>query len=122
MKIVPKLRDILGLGHPRHVALTGRPPLDERELNAACAMIDEKHPFWVAIHQLIETARDNALEDAAENMDPPGILGGYVGGASHLKILREELSRRRELGLAQQQEKGSTREEWLKKRVDQPPP
>jgi hypothetical protein len=74
--------------------------LDERQLNAACAMVDEKHPLWQAIHQLIDTARENALENADQNMDPPGILAGYVGGAAHLKMLGEDLHVRRQAGFA----------------------
>jgi hypothetical protein len=96
--------------------------LNERELNAACAMVDENHPLWLAIHQLIDTARDNALENADQNMDPPGILAGYVGGAAHLKLLKDDLHNRRELGLAQSEEKGSMREAWLKKQTESPPP
>jgi hypothetical protein len=72
--------------------------LNEAELNAAFAVaMDDR--LWRALHQLIDTAEQNAHENAWASMDPPGILAGYVGGAAHLKMLREELLSRREDGI-----------------------
>jgi hypothetical protein len=72
--------------------------LTENELNAALAVAKEDR-LWRALHQLIDTAEENAHENAWANMDPAGILAGYVGGAAHLKMLREELVSRREDGI-----------------------
>lgn len=72
--------------------------LTEAELNAAFAVpMDDR--LWRALHQLIDTAEANAHENAWASMDPPMILAGYVGGAAHLKMLREELLSRREDGI-----------------------
>jgi hypothetical protein len=72
--------------------------LKENELNAALAVPTDDR-LWRALHQLIDTAEENAHENAWANMDPGLILAGYVGGAAHLKMLREELLSRREDGL-----------------------
>ena len=72
--------------------------LSENELNAALA-VPKENTLWRALHQLIDTAEENAHEQAWANMDPPVILAGYVGGAAHLKMLREELLSRREDGI-----------------------
>lgn len=71
---------------------------EEAELNLTLAAIADEHPLWRAIHHLIDVAEDNAHELAAANLDPPTALAGYVGGAAHLRMLREELYSRRKLG------------------------
>jgi hypothetical protein len=72
--------------------------LTEAELNTALAVpMDDR--LWRALHQLIDTAEANAHENAWASMDPPGILAGYVGGAAHLKMFRDELLSRREEGI-----------------------
>jgi hypothetical protein len=72
--------------------------LSEADLNAALAVpMDDR--LWRALHQLIDTAEANAHENANANMDVPTVLAGYVGGAAHLKMLREELLSRREDGI-----------------------
>lgn len=78
----------------------------ESDLNIALAAAGDEHPIWRAVHQLIDVAEDNAIENAGANMDPHGMLAGYVGGASHLRMLREELHNRRALGLEQIQQTG----------------
>jgi hypothetical protein len=75
-------------------------PLTEEQINAALA-VDQNEPLWRAVLQLIMTAEDNAHNNAAVNMDPPTVLAGYVGGAEHLRMLRDELVDRREAGLAE---------------------
>jgi hypothetical protein len=105
------------------IEIVKRRELSEEQLNAACAMGDGSHPLWLAVHQLIDTAEENANEDASENMDPPGLLAGYVGGSKHLRLLRADLLRRRELGLAAREKKegGETkREEWIRKQTNPP--
>jgi len=83
---------------PRKIRVEKGKPLDENELNTALAVpLDDR--LWSALHQLIDTAEENAHENAWANMDPPGILAGYVGGAAHLKMLRDELYSRREDGI-----------------------
>ena len=72
--------------------------LTEADLNAAFAVAQDDR-LWRALHQLIDTAEANAHENASASMDVPGILAGYVGGAAHLKMLREELLGRREDGI-----------------------
>lgn len=72
--------------------------LSEAQLNAALAVAAD-HPLWLAVHQLIVTAEDNANRNAQDNMDPHAVMAGYVGGASHLRMLRDELSDRREQGI-----------------------
>jgi hypothetical protein len=72
--------------------------LTENELNAALA-VPRDDRLWRALHQLIDTAEENAHENASASMDLAGILAGYVGGAAHLKMLREELYGRREDGI-----------------------
>ena len=72
--------------------------LKENELNVALAVSAEDR-LWLALHQLIDTAEANAHENAWASMDPPTLMAGYVGGAAHLKMLRDELLSRREEGL-----------------------
>lgn len=117
-----KLRELFRIRKPipHEIHLKYR-ELKEREINAAFANLDPVNPAWLAIHQLIETARENALENADQNMDPPTILAGYVGGAAHLKMLAEELDNRRELGLKEREEKPATRDAWLKSQQVEPP-
>lgn len=76
---------------------TGR-ELGENELDAALA-VPKDDRLWRALHQLIDTAEENAHENANANMDPATVMAGYVGGAAHLKMLREELLSRREAGI-----------------------
>jgi hypothetical protein len=83
---------------PKIVWRTGQ-PMSEIELNQALAMLSDESPAWRALMQLIETAETNANENAAATIDPPTVLAGYVGGASHLRMLREELVNRRDSGL-----------------------
>jgi hypothetical protein len=105
----------------KRIELRKHKELEERELNAACALGESSQlPLWKAIHQLIDTAEENAIIDASENMDPPMLMAGYVGGAKHLRLLREDLYRRLELGKAQREERGSTKDTWMKRQVDQP--
>jgi hypothetical protein len=54
-------------------------------------------------------------------MEPATILAGYVGGAAHLKMLRDDLNIRRETGLAQREQKGTVKEEWLNRQTEPPP-
>lgn len=75
-----------------------QPPLSEPQINAALAVALD-HPMWRAVHQLITTAEDNANRNAQDSMDPPCVMAGYVGGASHLRMLRDELIDRREQGI-----------------------
>jgi hypothetical protein len=72
--------------------------LTENELNAAFAVSKEDR-LWRALQQLIDTAEENAHENAWASMDPATLMAGYVGGAAHLKMLREELLSRREEGI-----------------------
>src|SRR4030095_4931241 len=72
--------------------------LTENELNAAFA-VSKENRLWQALHQLIDTAEENAHENAWASMDPATLMAGYVGGAAHLKMLREELLSRREDGI-----------------------
>lgn len=72
--------------------------LTEGELNAALA-VAKGDRLWLALHQLVDTAEENAHENARASMDVPGVLAGYVGGAAHLKMLRDELYSRREDGI-----------------------
>jgi len=72
--------------------------LTEQKLNLALA-VEEKDPAWCAVHQLISTAETNANQNAAEDIQDPTVMAGYVGGAQHLRMLREELLQRREEGL-----------------------
>lgn len=98
--------------------------LTERELNLACALGETSQlVLWKAIHQLIDTAEENANENASANMDPPGLLAGYVGGAAQLRLLREDLYRRLELGKAQREpdQRESVKADWLKRRAEPPP-
>lgn len=117
-----KLRELFGIRRRiRHEIHIKYRELEERQINAALANLDPVNPAWLAVHQLIETARENALENADQNMDPPGILAGYVGGAAHLKMLKDDLNHRRELGLQQRTEEPSRREAWLKSQQVEPP-
>jgi len=70
----------------------------EGELDAALAVTHD-NPVWRAVHQLIDVAESNANENAAANTNNPGDCAGYVGGAAHLRMLREELYTRRTLGI-----------------------
>jgi hypothetical protein len=80
------------LEHPR--------PLAESDLNAALA-VPHDDPMWRCIHQLIDVAEENANENAAASVNHHGECAGYVGGASHLRMLRDELFNRRALGIEQ---------------------
>jgi len=83
---------------PWKIEIKKAPAFDETELNITLAAIADEHPLWRAIHHLIDVAEDNAIENASANMDPPTVLAGYVGGAGHLRMLREELHSRRAIG------------------------
>ena len=72
--------------------------LSEAQLNAALA-VGEDNPMWKAVLQLIATAEENANRNAQDSLDPPTVLAGYVGGASHLRMLRDDLIDRREQGI-----------------------
>jgi hypothetical protein len=72
--------------------------LTENELNAAFAVSKEDR-FFRALLQLIDTAEENAHQNAFASMDPPTVLAGYTGGAAHLRMLRDELLDRREEGI-----------------------
>ena len=72
--------------------------LSENELNAALA-VPKENTLWRALHQLIDTAEENAHENASASIDVPTGLAGYVGGAAHLRMLRDDLLSRREDGI-----------------------
>jgi hypothetical protein len=72
--------------------------LTEPQINAALAVAEDT-PLWRAVMQLIATAEENANQNAQDSMDPPTVMAGYVGGASHLRMLRDELTQRREEGI-----------------------
>lgn len=72
---------------------------DEEQLDLALAHPALPEPSWAAILQLIDTAEANANEEAAEDIHQPTVMAGYVGGAKHLRILRQELENRRAKGL-----------------------
>lgn len=80
---------------PHHVLLRA-PEMSEREIDTALA-VAPTHPFLVALLQLIETARENAVVNAQEAAENPTKMAGYVGGIAHLMMLRDEIIRRREL-------------------------
>jgi len=82
----------------RTIRIESGKELTENELNAALAVSTEDR-LWRALHQLIDTAEANAHENAWASMDPATLMAGYVGGAAHLKMLREELLSRREDGI-----------------------
>jgi len=84
---------------PKVIIVKKEKELTETELNQALAMLDIESPVWRALMQLIETAEENANENAGANMDPPTVMAGYVGGRSHLRMLRDDLINRRDLGL-----------------------
>lgn len=75
------------------------PELTEEKLDLALASLTDESGPWRAIHQLIDTAEENANANAADDMAEPTVMAGYVGGAQHLRMLREELNNRRENGL-----------------------
>lgn len=88
-------------------------PLEENELNLILGATADEYPLWRAIMQLIDVAEDNANENASSNMDPLGALAGYVGGAAHLRMLREELYNRREVGRQlREQDAAKPRSAW----------
>jgi hypothetical protein len=91
---------------PRHLEVVKPRAFSESDLNIALAAAADEHPIWRAVHQLIDVAEENANENAAASMDPPTVLAGYVGGAGHLRMLREELFNRRALGMEQIQKIG----------------
>lgn len=72
--------------------------LSEAQLNAALA-VSENNPMWKAVLQLITTAEANANENAQDHVEPATAMAGYVGGAAHLRMLRDELVQRREDGI-----------------------
>jgi len=82
----------------RRIRIETGKELTEQELDTALA-VDQSDPLWRALHQLIDVAEDNAHENANANMDPATVMAGYVGGAAHLKMLRDELLSRREAGI-----------------------
>jgi hypothetical protein len=93
--------------------------LSERELNLACALSETSQAIlWKAVHQLIDTAEENANDNAAANMDPPALMAGYVGGAAQLRLLRDDLYARLEQGKAQREDKRDVKSEWLKSQVE----
>jgi hypothetical protein len=103
----------------KRVLVRKQKELTERELNLACALSETSQAMlWKAIHQLIDTAEENAHENAAANMDPPGLLAGYVGGAAQLRLLREDLYRRLELGKKEREERGELKAGWLRRQVE----
>ena len=81
---------------PRRIVVRKRAPMKEKELDLALGVAEENE-LWRAIHQLIDTAEENANSNAA--VQPPEAMSGYVGGAEHLRLLREELERRRTNGI-----------------------
>lgn len=76
-------------------------PLTEAQLDFALLNANDEHPIWRSTHQLIKTAEENANANAASSMHPPEVMAGYVGGAQHLRMLRDELNTRRERGRLQ---------------------
>ncbi len=78
------------------VVVRKQPPLKEEMIDLAMALKEESL-VWRALHQLIDTAEENANENAAMFLVEQR---EYVGGAKHLRMLREELVRRRDRGIA----------------------
>lgn len=74
--------------------------MSEAEINRAF-QVASTDPQWCAVMQLLETAEENANAQAAANIDSTNRMAGYVGAAEHLALVRAELVRRREAGLAE---------------------
>jgi hypothetical protein len=85
-------------------------PLSEAQINASLAVAPDDS-MWVAVLQLINTAEANANRNAQDGMDPPTVLAGYVGGAAHLRMLRDELIDRRQDGIRELGERRLKNEE-----------
>lgn len=82
----------------RRVVMLEHPEMNEEELNTACR-VSESHPFYRAVCQLLTTAARNAYINANAHIAENNKLAGYVAGAEHLFMLRDEIERRRELSL-----------------------
>lgn len=72
--------------------------LTEEELNGALANLTDAHPAWKTLMQLIAVAMDNAYSNANASITSTNELAGYVAGGEHLKMFRDELRNRRQLG------------------------
>ena len=82
---------------------------NEGELSAALAVTHD-NPVWIAVHQLIDVAEENANENAAASTNNAGDCAGYVGGAAHLRMLREEMHNRRAAGIEQLGQRRATQQ------------
>jgi hypothetical protein len=86
---------------PRRRILIVRPKrFDEDQLNRVFA-VEETHEMFQALLQLLETAKENAHDNAAAELkgNNPLLVAGYTGGAQHIDMVREDIVARRQLGL-----------------------
>ena len=81
----------------RKPAVKHDPKVSDR-LDLALAEAAGKEALW-AVHKLIDNSEAIANENAADDMHDSTVMAGYVGGAQHLRALRDELNSRRENGL-----------------------
>lgn len=89
---------IIRIRQPSELATAAAPSLTEEELNHALANLTDGHPSWRTLMQLLGVAIDNAYANANLSITSTNELAGYVAGAEHLKMFRDELRTRRQLG------------------------
>lgn len=84
----------------RRIVFARAQPLDEDQLNRVFA-VPEKHEMFQALLQLLETAKQNAHDNAAQELkyNNPLLIAGYTGGAQHIEMVRDDIISRREIGL-----------------------
>jgi hypothetical protein len=82
---------------PRIVFVPGvAEPMSEPELNRALAGLEDKHPAWLALNQIVLTRWAIAAGDSCEKTLTERAAGHASGRLEEMLALREELTRRRQ--------------------------
>ena len=70
-----------------HVVIRHRPPMADDELRMAFGMVNENHPVWRAVHQLLQDEIDNAVSQVSspEAAVNPGAMAHTAGGVEWLR-------------------------------------
>ena len=72
----------------------------DRDMTGAFA-IEENHPLWLAVHQVINEAEKECMEGAAKYVANTNMCISAVGATEECGIIRRKLIERREVALKQ---------------------
>src|SRR5437764_68270 len=89
---------ISGRKGPSHITVVRSEVMTEREIDKALREVPDKHPVYRAFMNLLENAREEAVDAVAEDSMSATAMAMHSGGAKYLRAVRDDVLRRRSRG------------------------